>query len=128
MSFKVATRFTLDSGNVDFYDGEMCQVVEIPEQDIIVHKSQQSYVTVKIYDTQYKAWKLTISDENYDTQSRLLQVINEEDEMTFYPHYQYNSATSYNVILMPDEVKKVYTFGEREALLQTTFNLLESSK
>ena len=128
MSYSTAVKFTLDSGDVDFYDDEMCQISEIPEQDIIVHKSQQSYVTVKIYDTQYKAWQLIVSDERYDTQSRLLQVIGEEDEMVFYPHYQYDAATSYNVVLVPDEVRKVYAFGDREALLQVTFSLLESSK
>lgn len=125
--FNIATKFTLSSGDVDFYDGEMCQVLEMPEQNIIVHNSQQKAATVKVYNSQYKAWRLTILDENYDTLTRILQVINEENEMTFYPHYSY-ATTSYKVILVPDKVEKRYTLGEREAQLSVTFNLLESSK
>ena len=123
----IAVRFTIDAGNVDFADEEMCEVMEMPEQTIIAHESQQSASYVKVYDTQYKMWQLTIQDVN-DSLARILQIINEFDEMVFYPHYQYDSGVYYNVILIPDEVKKVYAYGGREALLHTTFNLLESSK
>ena len=123
----VSVKFTLDSGDVLFYDEEMCEVSEIPDQNIIVHKSQQTASTVKIYDSQYKQWQLTVDDLWWDTQSRLMQVINEVNEMVFYPHFQYDT-TGYNVILVPDEVKKVYAYGGRKAMIKTTFNLLESSK
>ena len=123
-----AIKFTLDSGDVDFLDDEMCSIVEAPEQNIIQHIAQQKASTVKVYDTQYKSWKLTIQDVHYGTLSRILEVINEESEMVFYPHYQYDSGTSYNVVLVPNEVSKNYAFGERAALLMVTFNLLESSK
>lgn len=127
MSYGIATKFTLDAGDVDFYSDEMCLVTEYPEQNIIVHQAQQTKSTVKVYDTQYKAWQVTISDERQGTQAKILSVIAEEDEITFYPHYLY-AATSYKAVVVPDEVKKTYTFGEREALLKVTFNLLESSK
>jgi len=127
MSFQIAIKFTLGAGDIDFYDNESCQVVEMPEQNLIVHQAQQSAATVKLYDTQYKTWQVQITDDRYETQANILSIINEENEMTFYPHYQY-ATTSYKVILVPDEVRKVYTYGEREALIATTFNLLESSK
>ena len=73
----VSAKFTLDSGDVIFYDEEMCEVAEVPDQNIIVHKSQQTASTVKIYDSQYKQWQLTVDDLWWDTQSRLLQIINE---------------------------------------------------
>jgi len=123
----IAIKFTLDSGDVDFYDEEKCEVLEVPDQNIIVHKSQQTASTVKIYDTQYKTWQVTIEEYNPETQANLLSIIEESDEMVFYPYYQYDSSISHNVILVPDEVRKVYAYGEREAFVRTTFNLLESS-
>ena len=124
----VAVKFTLDSGDIDFYDQELCEIQEIPDQNIIIHKSQQTASTVQVYDTQYKQWRLTIEEARPETQDNLLSVIDEENEMTFYPHYQYDSSVNYNVILVPDEVRKVYAYGERQAFVRTTFNLLESSK
>ena len=122
-----AIKFTLDSGDVTFTDQEMCEVREIPEQTIIAHKSQQTASTVQVYDNQFMMWQVTIQDVD-DTLTRIMQIVNEKNEMTFYPYYQYNPSTSYKVILVPDEVKKVYAYGGRQALLYTTFNLLESSK
>jgi hypothetical protein len=122
----VATKFTLDAGDVDFYTYEMCSVAEFPQQAIIVHNAQQKAATVKVYDDQYKTWQLTISDEYADTWDKIQDVIDENDEMRFYPHREYSETTHYNAILLPDEIKKVYTFGEREALLKVTLNLLES--
>lgn len=124
----VAVKFALDGGDVDFHDDEMCALAEIPEQDIKVHKSQNRKSTMMVYNSQYNSWQLQIGEERYDTQSNLLQVINEKDEFTFYPHYQYNPATTYKAVLLPDEVKKTYTYGEREALLKINFSLLESSQ
>ena len=123
-----AMKFTLDSGDVLFTDDELCQVREMPEQTIIAHKSQQTANFVQVYDAQYKKWQVSILDVTGTTQGRILQIINELDEMVFYPHMEYDSSVSYNVILLPDEVKKYYAFGRREALNKTTFNLLESSK
>ena len=121
-------KFTLDSGDVLFTEEELCQVREMPEQTIIAHKSQQDASFVQVYDTQYKKWQVSILDVTGTTQGRTLQIINELAEMTFYPHMDYDSTVSYNVILLPDEVKKFYSFGRRAALNKTTFNLLESSK
>ena len=124
----VAVKFTLAGGDVDFYDEELCEIQEVPDQNIIVHKSQQTASTVKVYDTQYKQWQLTITGARPETQENLLSVIDEMDEMTFYPYYQYDPSVSFNAILVPDEVRKIYAYGERQAFVRTTFNLLESSK
>ena len=122
-----AIKFTLDGGDVTFTDQEMCEVREVPEQTIIAHKSQQSASTVQVYDSQFKMWQVTIQDVD-DTLSEIMQIINEKDEMVFYPYFQYDPSANFKVILIPDEVKKVYAYGGRQALLYTTFNLLESSK
>ena len=120
-------RFTLAGGDVDFSDAELCDVAEMPDQEIIAHKTQQEAHFVQVYNTQYKRWQITIKDAE-DTQSRLMQIFEEKDEMVFYPHFGYNSATNYNVVFEPDEIKKVYTFGRKQALVETTFTVLESSK
>ena len=121
-------KFTLDSGDVYFYDEEMCAVSELPEQNLIVHPSQQSAPTVKVYDSQFKTFQIAIEDAKYETLENVQKIVDEKNEMTFYPHYQYSASTSYKVILIPNEFRKVYAYGEREAMLQISLNLLESSK
>ena len=121
-------KMTVDGSDTVFYADEVRDVAEMPEQNIIVHKAQQKAATVKVYDSQYKAWTIQIAVIRGDTWTRLLTIINSEDVITFYPYFTYDSSTSFNAILVPDKVEKRYTFGETEARVLVTFNLLESYK
>ena len=128
MIHDTSIKMTIDGSDTIFYADEVRQVTEMPEQNIIVHQSQQKAATVKVYDTQYKAWNISISVVRGDTWTRLLTIINSEDIITFYPYYTYDASSSFNAILVPDNVEKRYTFGELEARVLVTFNLLECSK
>jgi len=121
-------KMTIGGNDTLFYADEVREVVELPEQNLIVHQSQQKAATVKVYDSQYKTWNIQIAIMRGDTWTRLLTVINSESIITLYPYFTYDSSTSYNAVLIPGNVEKRYTFGELEARVVVTFTLLECSK
>lgn len=120
-------RFTISSVNTDFETDEVGQVEILPVQSFILQERQDikpnlymegnTWMTLNVELIEY--WKTTLS--------KITTVINANVEMTIYPYYAYNPAKSYSVILIPDNIFKIYRYGERAALPVHQLTFLQSS-
>ena len=117
MSETINIKFTIESGDVDFYDEEVLGVNQRVWQ---ANEQQESQYVVpaflEISDSWY-IYTVTFLLKTKGTITKINQLIDEEDTMTFYHEYKYNNSTSDVVMLDPDNIIERYAFGN---VLKTT--------
>jgi len=129
MAQVIAVRFTLGSGNVDFYEDEIEEVPVTNKQDFRLLENPSGVPNMFIEGDANIIITITFIEKR-DTRSKINQVIDEKDEMTIYPFYGNDSSASYSVILYnPQGIKrtKIYRFGELEADVIHRLTFLQSS-
>jgi len=118
MAETVNIRFTLESGDVDFYDEEVLSVNQSTWQ---ANELQESQFVVPAFLEMSDSWYIYTVEfllKTKTTITKIDQLIDEDDTMTFYYEYKYNPATTDVVMLDPDNVIERYAFG----------NILKTSK
>lgn len=123
-----AIKCELASGDVYFYDDEVVEVEERPNENIAVHRNQTSDFHLYSFSSQYMSLYITLRDVRSGLRSRFDQLFDENAEFTIYTNLLWDNTESYNVILIPEKVDLSYFMGEREGDLVISFQLLESSK
>lgn len=120
MSSTVGIRFTLDAGNVDFYKEEIEDISFMPAQAQEQQSPSQGLPYIYAQGDVYNSIEIEFIEEYSTTKAKIDQLIDEDDEMTLYYQYAFDSSEAKTVILAPDERIKTYTYGE---LLKMTHKL-----
>ncbi len=126
---ETAIKFTLTSGDVDFYKEEILNHDDQPQQEIEIQRNQQGGPVLFFKGQSWNVMPIIFIEEWASTRDKIQRLIDEEDEMTLY--YAYASAgveKSLNVILIPSGIKEVRFYGDREAKNRHVLTFLESSK
>jgi hypothetical protein len=126
----VGVRFTLASGDLDFFDDEILDIQIIDDMLMELLRNQIGPPFVRYEGDSWKAVVITFIERYSTTKAKIDQLIDEDDEMTLYPDYAYaGSDNPVTVIFFPNGMTHVYRyhFGELAANVQHKLTFLESS-
>jgi len=126
----VGIRFTLASGNVDFYDDEVKSITDDYLHDTEVQENQETKPYVYNEGQAWSVFKVEFIERLSTTKAKIDQLIDEEAEMTFYYDYAYSGGTnSSTVIFLPEGKTKRYHYkwGEKDATVTHKLTFLQSS-
>ena len=124
MGLVIGIKFTLDSGDVDFYKEEVANIQLLPNREIQIQEPQKGLPNLYLASDVYNVIRITFVEYFSTTLDKIKQIYNENDIMTLYYQYSYSPTTSKSVILFPEEMVKTYSLGEH-AKTSHTFNFLE---
>ena len=120
-------RFTINTVNTDFDCDEVGQVEIAPVQSFLIQERQTIKPNLYFEGSTWLTISIELIENLKTTLAKITTVINAGTEMTVYPYYAYNSGLSYSVILVPDNIIKIYRYGEREALVSHQLTFLQSA-
>jgi hypothetical protein len=107
-----AVRFTWGSTTVNFSDEEIRAVRYGLGKEMAVMNNQTGPPNIYALSGVMGELMVEIAETARDTKSRINQVIGAEQELTCYYQYAYAPATTIDVLLIPDNIRKIYNFGE----------------
>lgn len=128
MSYRVAVRIDIDGNLIDFYQEEIKLVVIAPKQSYELQERQDLPPNLILFGDVWRNIVVNFYERWAFTQSKIFQVLDANKEIIIYPYYLYNSSLHYHVIVLPDNIRKVYRYGELEASIEHYITFLESSK
>lgn len=120
-------RFTISAANTDFDCEEVGQVEIAPVQSFIIQERQTVKPNLYFEGSTWLTLNIELIENLKTTLAKITTVINAGIEMTVYPYYAYQPTRSYSVILVPDNILKIYRYGEREALVSHQLTFLQSA-
>lgn len=120
-------RFTINAANTNFDCEEVGQVEIAPVQSFLIQERQTIKPDLYMEGSTWLTFNIELIEYVKTTLAKITTVINAGIEMTLYPYYAYNSSLSYSVILVPDNIIKIYRYGEREALVSHQLTFLQSA-
>ena len=130
MSKIVAIRFTLTSGDVDFYEEEILGTKPGYLKSFQVQENQDSNPNITYNSDTWKAIEITFFEKWQTTKAKIDQVIDEKVEMTLYYDYAYaGTGNPVSVVYMPEGNTKTYKYygGELAASVDHRLIFLQSS-
>ena len=120
-------KFTISGSDTDF-DVEESGAVEIaPVQSFILQERQNHKPNLYFEGDTWLMFNVELQERWKTTLAKITTVIEAGVEMTLYPYYAFSPSVSYSVILVPDNIVKIYRYGEREAWVLHQLTFLQSS-
>ncbi len=124
----VGIRFTISGSDTDFYTEEVGQIEIQPIQSFALMERQTLKPNLYFEGLTWQTLTVELINRWATTQAKVTTVINANVEMTIYPYYAYNSSKSYSVILVPDNIIKIYQYGDPKAWTVHQLTFLQSSR
>jgi hypothetical protein len=119
-----ALKFILSSATVWFYRDEVMDGSILGEQSFQVQTHQDGTSNIFRESNQYDVWNIDIYEAYADTRSKIQQLVDAMEVMQVYYLYLGDPSLSKNMILLPDEIKREYSYGG-EGLVTHTLKFLE---
>ena len=120
-------RFTISGSDTDFSVEEVGAISVQPIQSFKLMERQAIKPDLYFEGSTWKTFTVELVEYWKTTLAKITTVIEAEVEMTLYPYYAYSPGKSYSVILVPDNIIKIYRYGEREAWVSHQLTFLQSS-
>ncbi len=108
----IAIKFTITGGDVDFTSEEVREVTLGQTQQTAVINNQVGAPYIHTSGNLWHTLTIQIAETKKDTRTRINQIIDEEKEMTIYYNYAYSTTAHIDALLIPDNIRKIYYFGE----------------
>ena len=121
-------RFTISGSDTDFYTEEVGQVEIQPIQSFVLMERQTIDPNLYFEGLTWHTLTVELINRWSTTQAKVTTVIDANVEMTIYPYYAYNSSKSYSVILVPDNIIKIYRYGDPEAFVIHELTFLQATQ
>jgi len=127
---ETAVRFVLSSGNVDFDINEILYEPIASNQRIDIQERQVGVPYVKLKGDVWKELEITFINRRKITQTKIDQLINEDDEMVcYYAYLKDTTSKSLNVIFYPKTITHSYIYSVGELTVrEVKLVFLQSSK
>ncbi|MEM2989817.1 MAG: hypothetical protein QXQ02_01375 [Halobacteria archaeon] len=126
--YRVAVRIDIDGSIVDFYQEEIKSVVIAPKQSHELQERQDLPPNLILFGDVWRNIIVNFYERWASTHTKISQVLNADEEIIIYPCYFYNPLINYRVIVLPDNIRKLYRYGELGASIEHRITFLESSK
>jgi len=127
MANAISAKFTLNSGDVEFYDNELTDVKKTPVQEMEIYFSSSGKPVLKEIGSEWEQYEATIEESYSDTLAKIEQLFDEKALITFYYKYQHDSSANVTVFLIPKKQTKILYFGQQGARIIHTLTFLKSS-
>jgi len=112
-NFPVAIRFVVGAGNVDFYENEVLKGNVKFSKEHRVFNNQTIHPDMLYIGNLQKQFLFQVKKINAETETKINQLIDENDEMTVYYAYgAYSTSKSDTCIRIPQGQKKTFVIGE----------------
>jgi hypothetical protein len=123
-----ALKFETSGGDIYFPKSCIPEIVESPNQKIVIHKNPTGAYYVQVYNDQFMEFDVLINENSVEIMNDIDSLLAAGEELVFYPCFDAQPTLKYNVIIVPDMIVRTLFFGRPEALRKTSFKMLESSK
>lgn len=127
MNSDTGLRFTISAVNTDFRVDEVGSIEIQPIQSFLIQERQNLKPNLYYEGSTWITLNVELSERWKTTLAKITTVINAGIEMTIYPYYAYDTGRSYSVILLPDNIIKIYRYGERETWVSHQLTFLQSA-
>lgn len=118
-------RFIISGSNTDFDTDEVGTVTIEPVQSFVLQERQTAKPNLYFEGNTYFTVMLELLEAWKTTLAKVTTVIEAGVEMVIYPYYAFCPSYYLNVILVPDNIRKVYLYGEREAWVSHQLTFLQ---
>jgi hypothetical protein len=126
--YTTAIRFDCPTaGNVDFDIEEVGKIQLVHSRDFQLLRNQ--FIPPRMYDlgSVYNQLNVELIENYQSTKAKIESLIDEEAEIDVYYQYRYDNTEYKTCILIPDNIRKIYLWGEDAAGVVHTLTFLESS-
>lgn len=120
-------KFTISGSDTDFEVDEVESVEILPVQSFIVQERQNIKPNLYYEGNTWMTLSIELLERWKTSLAKITTVIEAEVEMTIYPYYAYDTGRSYSVVLLPDNIIKIYRYGERKASVLHQLTFLQSA-
>lgn len=128
MPRKVALKISLAGEDVEFYEEEFIDGIEIPVKEVEVTENDVDKVSVSYRGDNWYRYEIRITEQYSDTREKIRKIQDENDTMTIYPIYQYDDTYSKVVGYVPTDDSTYWFSGSPLAKIIHTLIFLEAEK